>query len=94
MKRSYFTMRLFITGMFIVFTLLSPKDILGQNDFQIGDWRSHFPYTTLNSVTTDNNGTIYASSEFSMFSYNIETGLIDIKSKMDGLSDIGIRCIK
>ena len=68
--------------------------ICQENDFRIGSWRSHFPYHRLHGVETDNKGTVYAASRYSVFSYQEETGLITILSKINSLSDIGISCIK
>ena len=65
-----------------------------QETVSIGNWRGHFPYNAMTSVASDYNGNIYAASKFSLFSYNKATGLIDIYSKINYLSDIGITCIR
>ncbi|MDD3151746.1 MAG: two-component regulator propeller domain-containing protein [Bacteroidales bacterium] len=75
--------------LFLSLSILS----FSQDDFKIGDWRGHFPYNSMKSVTKDKEN-IYAASEYSLFSYNVNTGYIDISSKISGLSDIGISCIK
>ena len=65
-----------------------------EDDFRIGAWRSHFPYRNLLGVAADNKGTVYAASRFSVFSYQEETGLVTVLSKINSLSDVGISCIK
>ena len=65
-----------------------------QETVSIGNWRGHFPYNAMTSVASDYNGNVYAASKFSLFSYNKATGLIDIYSKINYLSDIGITCIR
>ncbi len=65
-----------------------------QESVMIGEWRGHFPYNSMISVTSDEKEKIYAASKFSLFSYDNTTGLIDIMSKINYLSDIGISCIE
>ena len=78
----------------ILLILQLPFIALSQETIGVGEWRGHFPYNSLISITSDYKGTIYAASNYSMFSYNVNTGLIDIFSKINYLSDIGISCIK
>ena len=73
---------------------ISKYNINAQEKVAIGDWRGHFPYNSLISVTSDGNHTIYAASPYSMFSYDTETGMTDIYSKINNLSDVDISCIK
>ncbi|MDL2227954.1 hypothetical protein LJC25_00310 [Bacteroidales bacterium OttesenSCG-928-K03] len=65
-----------------------------QSDYKIGDWRGHFSFNNLNSVAVDNKDKVYAASKYGVFSYNVSTGVIDICSKINALSDVGISCIK
>lgn len=80
-------------AMIIIISTMATR-LLSQESISVGEWRGHFPYNSLISVATDGKDKIYAASNFSLFSYNKSTGLIDIYSKINSLSDIGISCIR
>jgi hypothetical protein len=67
---------------------------LGQIDQQIGEWRSYLPYNDGRWVTQSEDK-IYYATEQALFSINKED-VTDVmfKSKVEGLTDVGIRRIK
>lgn len=76
-----------------VMALLSLQSI-GQIDQRIGEWRSYLPYNDGRWVTQSDDK-IYYSTEQALFSINKEdVNDVMFKSKVEGLTDVGIRRIK
>jgi len=59
----------------------------------IGSWRDELPYTQVISVTEAGN-MIYAATPYSVFSVDKDDNSVQRISKINGLSDIGISCIR
>jgi hypothetical protein len=59
----------------------------------IGSWRDELPYTQCISVTEAGN-MIYAATPYSVFSVDKDDNSVQRISKINGLSDIGISCIR
>lgn len=64
-----------------------------QNIMPIGQWRSHLPYRGGHWVTQSAEK-IYYATELSIFSIDKEDGGVDFMSKVDGLSNTGVRVIQ
>ena len=66
----------------------------GQIDQKIGEWRSYLPYSEGRWVTQSADK-VYYSTEQALFSINkAEVDDVMFKSKVEGLTDVGIRRIK
>jgi len=61
-------------------------------DKPIGYWQSHLPYNTAVSVATDGN-ILYTACQQSFFTYNEATGETIPYSKVEGMSDVGMRYV-
>ena len=59
----------------------------------IGSWRDELPYTQCISVTEAGN-MIYTATPYSVFSVDKDDNSVQRISKINGLSDIGISCIR
>lgn len=79
---------------FLVLTLFISISGFAQENKYIGGWSGHFSYNNLIGVASDNDNLIYGASKFGVFSYNKETFEIRKKTKINGLTDIGISCIE
>ena len=74
--------------------LFSCFQILGQIDQEIGEWRSFLPYNDGRWVTQSEDK-IYYSTDLSLFSINKdEVEDVMFQSKVEGLTDVGIRRIQ
>lgn len=58
----------------------------------IGYWTSFLPYNSAVGVATDGN-TLYAVSEQAFYMFNSNSGQLDAYSKVEGMSDNGMKCI-
>ncbi len=63
--------------------------IFGQNNFSIGTWRDHLPYSKINELAILEN-IIYASTPYSLIEFNLNTNEITKYSTVNGLSETGI----
>jgi hypothetical protein len=76
-----------------VFSIL----FLGNTNAQgvaIGEWRDHLSYNYCVAVTEGENNLIYCASRYNVFSYNKDDHSIQLFSKTNGLSDVGISTIR
>ncbi len=76
--------------------LLSLSAIIDHSNAQqipIGSWRDELPYTQCISVTEVGN-LIYTATPYSIFSVDKDDNSVRRVSKINGLSDIGISCIR
>ena len=74
--------------------LWSHHAVLGQaDDLRIGQWRSHLPYNSGLHVTQSATEAFYATP-FSILALDKEDFGVRFLSKVDGLSNVGIRLIK
>lgn len=64
---------------------------LGQN-VPLGHWQTHLPFENARSVALSKNN-LYATSEYAVFSYNLQDGSIKKFTKSEGLSDVGVSTI-
>ena len=82
-------MRRILYGLFFInqFILL-----VNAQDFSVGTWRDHLPYSNFTQVASLGN-TYYASTQFSLVEFNNSTNEITKLSTVNGLSEIGISCI-
>lgn len=62
-------------------------------DIPLGSWRDELPYNQLRSIT-ESEDFVYASTSYSILSYNKTEAVLDRISKVNGLSDFGISTIK
>src|SRR5688572_24768217 len=65
---------------------------LAQSLPPIGSWRDHLPYHEAIAVA-GNNSIVYAATPYSVFSIDLEENSINRLSKINGLSEAGIRTI-
>ncbi len=72
--------------LFLVFTLF----VQGQSPLSIGQWRDHFPYTSLVAVA-EGGGHVYAASTTGLFRFDPATGEILRLNKTNALNDVGIQ---
>ncbi|GAA4320477.1 hypothetical protein [Flaviaesturariibacter amylovorans] len=79
---------------FLPFLLLSGLSAAAQNTFPaIGSWREHLPYnSTVDLAVTPER--IYAATPYSLFTVDRESGEVERRSKVGGLSETGIRTIR
>lgn len=62
---------------------------MAQDGVGIGNWRTHMPYQNVIGVETLGT-TVYAATDYELFTYDKEDGSIRILNKINKLSDIGI----
>jgi len=67
--------------------------LLRAQSVPVGQWRDELPYTLCNSVT-DAGDKIYCSTPYAVFYVNTEDYSVGRITKISGLSDIGISCIR
>lgn len=61
-----------------------------QNEVAIGQWQDHFPYRRCLAVV-EGGGKVYAATEDAVFSFDPASGETEKLSKVNVLSDVGIR---
>lgn len=66
---------------------------LSAQDIQLGHWRDELPYNQLISIT-ESDDFVYASTPYSILSFNKEEGVFGRISKVNGLNDFGISTIR
>lgn len=71
-------------------TLLLLHRAQAQSEVAIGEWQDHFPYRQCVAVV-QGGGRVYAATENSLFSYDPASGETEKLSKVNVLSDVGIR---
>lgn len=80
--------------LWIFILILSGIELEGQIDQRIGEWRSFLPYNDGRWVTQSDDK-IYYATEQALFSINKDdVNDVMFKSKVEGLTDVGIRRIK
>lgn len=80
----------------IICTLVScclSLTLLAQQDIAIDNWRTHFPFNEVVSVTQSPTKVYYAASE-TVVIYDKEEGSVQRLDKVSGLSEVGIRLVK
>ncbi len=82
-------MRLIFSLITVLFTL----HIQAQSELQIGEWRAFLPYQIGNTVTQDVDN-VYYGSENGILKINKNSHDVSFFSKVDGLSNVGIRLVK
>lgn len=77
----------------ILFPLLLSAVLFCSNGFSqgigIGEWRTHLPYDKVIDVALAGD-IVFAATEYSMFTYNINDNSVSRFDKVKGLSDVGI----
>ena len=66
--------------------------LINAQDFSVGTWRDHLPYSEFNQVAEIGN-VLYASTPYSLLEFDNITNEITKLSTVNGLSEIGISCI-
>ena len=79
-------------NLFLLLITLSLSTAFAQDGVSIGNWRTHLPYHKVIAVEPVGNK-IYAATEYELFYYDTQDNSINIKNKINGLSDIGISTI-
>ena len=77
----------------LLFVLIGCTVLPAQEDLAIGDWRSHLPYQT-GSYVTQSEDAIYYAPKWSLVQLDKTEFAPRFLSKIDGLSNVGIRLIK
>ena len=79
----------------ILYTLLFLNQfilLVNAQDFSVGTWRDHLPYSKFTQVASVGD-IIYAATQFSLVEFDNSTNEITKLSTVNGLSEIGISCI-
>jgi len=58
----------------------------------VGQWREHLPWNNAINVSSAP-GKIYCATPYAFFTYDLEEGSFSRKSKMNGLSDVGVQAM-
>jgi hypothetical protein len=66
--------------------------LINAQDFSVGTWRDHLPYSKFTQVASVGD-IIYAATQFSLVEFDNSTNEITKLSTVNGLSEIGISCI-
>lgn len=77
---------------FILFIFVFSSIFLRAQDFGIGMWRDHLPYSNIIKLAQLNN-LIYAASPYSIYTYNLDDESIERITSVNGLSDFAINTI-
>lgn len=78
----------------VILFILNVHSIYGQSErLKIGQWRSHIPYITGIYATQSNEAVFYAT-EYSILKLDKESQEVEFFSKVDGLSNVGVRLVK
>lgn len=75
----------------ILFIILSPLLLFSQ-DFSVGSWRDHLPYSNVEYVVPINNK-CYASTPYSLYYYDLEDNSVNRLTTINGLSELGVSII-
>ena len=79
----------------ILYTLLFLNQfisLVNAQDFSVGTWRDHLPYSKFTQVASVGD-IYYAATQFSLVEFDNSTNEITKLSTVNGLSEIGISCI-
>jgi ligand-binding sensor domain-containing protein len=77
----------------LILLFISVNSIAQQSLPPIGMWREHLPYQGTIDVTVSSNK-VYAATEYSLFSVDLQTNEVSRLSKVTGLSETGVAAIK
>jgi len=86
MKRSV------LFSLFLAILLGDPSHSNAQDDLAIGQWKAHLPYTTFVNIA-QNEEFLFFSTEWSLMAIDKEENTTRFLSKVDGLSETGMRVI-
>jgi hypothetical protein len=75
----------------ILFIILSPLIFFSQ-DFSVGSWRDHLPYSNVEHVVPINNK-CYASTPYSLYYYDLDDNSVNRLTTINGLSELGVSII-
>ncbi len=81
-KKTILTSLLFVGAVLFVFA----------QEFGVGQWREHLPYSSTISVT-EGNGLVYCATPYSIFYFNKNDNSVKRLTRISGLSDMGIEKI-
>lgn len=92
MKAGIFFKKIGRKAFFVLGLLGLCHPIFGQNGGPaVEQWRSFLPYSQINDLAYDaEEQTIYASTDYAMFSYNEADGSLETYSKVNGMHEIGM----
>lgn len=82
-----------IKVLYSFFAIIITLQVYAQNELTIGDWEAHLPYQQATTVTQSQDKIIYGT-KLSIFSIDKEDLSVTFLSKVDGLSDIGIKKVR
>jgi len=82
-----------IKTLLLLFLTLIQVNLLTAQETAIGEWRAHLPYRNCTGVA-EAGRLIYCSTSNALFSYNRDDNSINRLSKVNGLSDVEISCIR
>lgn len=77
----------------IVFILFSFISFIAFSQVKVGQWRDHLSYDNVNSVTKVGS-VVYASNGSGLLKYNEGDNSIEKFTKIDGLSDVGVKLLR
>lgn len=78
-----------LSNFFLISSLILIMTFSAQSQIAIGEWRDHLPYNRALRVADDGK-IVYCATNFSLFAYDRNDQSILRKSKVNGLSDVGI----
>lgn len=86
-------MRRFISVAVLLTTLLINSTSLNAQDIGIGQWRDHLPYNQVISLA-EAGDRVYAATPYALFYLDRNDNSLNRYTKINGLSDVGIRSIR
>ena len=66
--------------------------LINAQDFGVGNWRDHLPYSSVKQIAQVGN-TYYAATAHSLIEFDNSTNEVRKLSTVNGLSEVGISCI-
>ena len=75
----------------ILFIILYPAVLFAQ-DFSVGSWRDHLPYSNVEYVVPMNNK-CYASTAYSIYYFDADDNSVNRLTTINGLSELGVSII-
>ena len=76
---------------YLLLILFVPLAVYAQ-DFSVGSWREHLPYSNVNYVVPMDDK-VYASTPYSLYYYDLEDNSVNRLSTINGLSELGVALI-
>ena len=76
---------------YLLLILFVPLAVYAQ-DFSVGSWREHLPYSNVNYVVPMEDK-VYASTPYSLYYYDLEDNSVNRLSTINGLSELGVALI-